>query len=194
MALVGEILRAAVPHFFEKVEGVAFTPRTMKSLITTMLAIGVLVPASSVYAMSVDEMIDNAKAGNGISVESHASASTGGQTAAAGQSVLTGDSSASSNIETHIKDGNAGGSVHVKVETTQNGTTTTEEYSKDLAPGEGVHVEVGTSSARGTASSTAGTSTVPHASSTIAVHTKTFFSLKKLPDFFRRIFAFIWRF
>ena len=182
----------------------------MKSLITTLLAIGIIMPASSAYAMSVSDIIDMAKAGNGVSVESHASANSGGQVVTGGQTVTTGDSSASTYTETHINDGQSGGSAHVKVETTENGETKTQEYTKPIEKGEGAKVEVNASSNNGVSTSSvrvndrdvetkadvetaASTSAQTAAASTAASKFSSFFSVK-IQSVFKKVFAFFWRF
>ncbi|MFZ2555844.1 MAG: hypothetical protein WAZ27_00875 [Minisyncoccia bacterium] len=74
--------------------------------------------------------------------ETNASASTGGQTAAAGQSVTDGDVSSSSHVETYVSTNDEGGTVQIQIETSKNGETKTEEYIEEIAPGEPVNVNV----------------------------------------------------
>ena len=181
----------------------------MRSLITTLLAIGLATPTSGAYALWIDNMIDNAKAGNGTYIESHASAESGGQTAAAGQTVTTGNASASSRVETHS--GTSGGEVKVKVETSENGNANTEEYTKSFAPGVGTKVDVHASSKNGVSTSTIrvnGAEVLPQKSTDseasprnseatpplpthVESQIKTFFSVK-IPAILSHIFSFFW--
>jgi len=107
------------------------------SLVTTLLALGLIAPAGSAYALDLDAIIEAAKE-NGTYVETHSSASTGGQTVRGGESIKTNDASASSHTE--INAGSNGGSVKVKIETSKNGETQTKEYSQEIPAG-GVKVE-----------------------------------------------------
>lgn len=100
-----------------------------------------VVPAVSL-AFSVEDMVEAARAGHGTVVETHSSANTGGQTAASGQSMTTGDVSASSHSETRINANGSGGTVEVKVEKSENGVNTKEEYTKKVEPNEAVYVNV----------------------------------------------------
>lgn len=126
----------------------------MKSLITTLLTIGILAPVGTAYAfVDVDALIEKAKQGQGTYVESNSSVSTGGQTARSGETVTTGDVSASSHTETVIKADGSGSSVHVETSTTENGVTKKQTLSKDFAPEETVHVNANASSENGQATS-----------------------------------------
>ena len=120
-------------------------PRRLQTSMNKLLAISILtmitIPAAT-YADWIDDMVEAAKAGGGVVVESHSSASTGGQTASGGQTVTTGDVSASSHTQTTINTGSEGGTVEVKVQTSKNGETQTKEYSHKIDSSEGVHVEV----------------------------------------------------
>jgi hypothetical protein len=175
------------------------------SLVTTLLTLGLLAPAGAAYAfVDIDSIIEAAKAGNGTYVESHSSASTGGQTAANGQSVTTGDVSASSHTETRINAGNNGGSVQVKVETSKNGETKTEEYSNPIEKGESVKVEV---SARATDEESSAeikvngegvdaneeTTTTEDESVTFESKVKLLFSTS-IPNVFKKAVSFLWPF
>lgn len=178
----------------------------MKSLITTLIALGLIAPHAT-YAMSIHEIIENAKAGSGIYVESHSSASTGGQTAAAGQTVTTGDASASSHVE--IRSDTSGGSVKVNVSTSGNGTTTVQEYTQPIEAGIGAKVEVNASSKNGESKTevkvndttieptqkTAAATTSAPVPTPIVSQSKfvTFFSVK-IPGIFKQLFSFFWRF
>ncbi len=99
------------------------------------------IPAST-FAFSVEEIIETANAGNGTVVETHSSASTGGQTAGSGETITTGDSSVSSHTRTEINTNDSGGTVEVKVEKTVNGETETKEYTEKIPAGAPVHVNV----------------------------------------------------
>ena len=89
------------------------------------------------------DAIQNAKDGGGtVIIENHSSASTGGQVAGAGQTVTDGEGNASSHTETRINAGNDGGTVQVKIETSRNGETEKEEYTKEIEPGKPVEVNV----------------------------------------------------
>ncbi len=193
----------------------------------TFLAAAFLAPAFAFAAMDpfdtyVNHMKAAAEARDGTVIESHtsASASSGGQTAGAGQSVTDGDVSASSHVETNINANDSGGSVHVKVETSKDGVTEAQEYTKSIAPGEGIDLDVSTSSSSGGASVSVkvkvrgwdpgkkesatssddasslddetSSSSLSHSAS-VAADVGTFFTAK-LPDFFKRIFSFFWRF
>ena len=187
----------------------------MKSLITTLLAIGIALPTSSAYAMSVNDIIDMAKATEGTHsgstyVESHASANSGEQVVTGGQTVTTGDSSASAYTETHVNAGSDGGSVHVKVETTENGETKTREYTKPIEKGEGAKVEVQAASNNGVSTSSvrvndkdvetkadveaAASTSVQTAAVSAADSPFTSFFSVTIPSIFKKVFAFLWRF
>lgn len=118
----------------------------MKKFLTTLTAASILVPsmiAAEDLESYVNRMIDNAKEGNGTIIESHSSSVSGGQVAGAGQTVTTGDVSASSHTETRINAGDQGGTVYVKTETKRNGEVEkSEEYTKKIAPGKPVQVNV----------------------------------------------------
>lgn len=179
---------------------------TLFSLITTLLAFGLIAPSGTVYADHwIDEMIESARAGNGTVVESHSSVSTGGQTAASGQTITTGDASASSHTETRINANGSGGIVEVMIEKTVNGETVKEEYQKEVKPGEPVHVEVSSE-----ASSEGG---IENAESSVKVNSETqkpqeheesadggvgfeikTFLTASVPNFFKRMASFFWDF
>lgn len=187
----------------------------MKSLVSTLLTVSLFAP-SATFALSIDDIIANAKAGGATVVESHSSASTGGQTVTSGQSVTTGASSASSHIETRINSGTEGGEVKVKVETTENGVTQTEEYTKPVASGEKVHIVTGagtSSKAQGSVQAQAGaTAPAPTSSTTASISnaptstqvtnteaqkapssTRILF-VETIPHLFKKVFAFLWWF
>lgn len=170
----------------------------MKSVISILMAFGLIAPATT-YAMTLDEMIAAAAAGYGTIVESHSSVSTGGQTAESGESVVTGDASASSHVQ--INSSNSGGSVEVKTETTKNGVTETKEYSQELKPGEGAHVEASASATdEGTESEVrvdgevvdAGAANAS-AASAVAADISAFFTTT-IPSVFEKIVGFFWWF
>lgn len=119
----------------------------MKKFSATLLTASILLPAfvaAEDFESYVNRMIQNAKDGGGtVIIENHSSVSTGGQVAGPGQTVTTdGDVSASSHTETRINAGNDGGTVYVKTETTKNGETKKEEYTKEVEPGMPVEVNV----------------------------------------------------
>jgi hypothetical protein len=179
---------------------------TLFSLITTLVAFGLLAPSGTVYADHwIDEMIESAKAGNGTVVESHSSASTGGQTAASGQTVTTGDASASSHTETRINTNGSGGTVEVKIQKTVNGETVKEEYTKTVEPNEPVRVEVNaearsedgiekaTSSVNVNGETQSPQSETKTTGADAAFEISTFFTAS-VPNFFKRIASFFWDF
>ena len=172
-----------------------------------MLVIAFVAPCTLFADSWVDGIISAAQNGNGTVVESHSSASvsTGGQTAAAGESVSSDDVSASSHIETHINASDSGGTIKVKVQTSENGDVHTEEYSKDLAPGESVQVNIGISSSTKAKAETktragAGAPAHPAPEATprgifeVSPHVSSIFSAFHLPDFIKHFFSFFWRF
>jgi hypothetical protein len=119
----------------------------MKKFLTPLTIASILIPsmvAAEDIESYVNRMIENAKEGNGtVIIENHSSVSTGGQVAGAGQTVTTGDVSASSHSETRINAGDQGGTVYVKTETKRNGEVEkSEEYTKQVSPGEPVRVHV----------------------------------------------------
>jgi len=175
----------------------------MKNLLSALLVIGFAVPGAA-NAEWIDEIIQSAQAGNGIYVETHSSASSGGQTVQGGQTVTTGPSSASSYVESHINANNSGGTVEVKVETTHDGVTETKEYADDIASGEAVNVNV---SAKVDAEGSAIESNVPlkeenHNSiledggAEIDSEAETEGGIGKVleavPNFFKKVFDFLW--
>ena len=167
----------------------------MKSLVSTLIAVGLLAPQAT-YAEIVIH--------NSGSVTSYTSSSahSGGQSASSGESVTTGDASASAYSETHVSS-DANGSVHVKVETSENGVTETREYSNTIATNTPIKVEVRASSKNGVATSSirvngsdAGHKATPqeskevspHATTTAQESVKIFFSIK-IPSIFRKILS-----
>ncbi|OGG60152.1 hypothetical protein A2765_01115 [Candidatus Kaiserbacteria bacterium RIFCSPHIGHO2_01_FULL_56_24] len=190
----------------------------MKSLVTTLLAIGMISPFVT-YA-AVDSGFDNyvqhikeaAEAGNGIVVETHSSASSGGQTASAGQAVTDGDVSASSHVETNINSNNGGGSVQVHVETSQNGKTETKDYQTTIKPGEPVKVNVSAHadsegsevvtkvngesavSENGDVASSSDEEVGAASINNVEVGAESGFekALMMVPNFFKKIFSFFW--
>lgn len=158
---------------------------------------------SSMYAMSVEEMIEAAREGYGTVVESHSSASTGGQRASSGESVTTGDVSASSHTETYINANGSGGEVKVKTETTKNGVTETNEYSKKIEPGAGANVKA---NARATDKETSSevnidgkimeaVATTNPAQAQLATNVTAdigAFFTTSVPSFFKKVFSFFW--
>ncbi|OGG73335.1 hypothetical protein A3A38_01440 [Candidatus Kaiserbacteria bacterium RIFCSPLOWO2_01_FULL_53_17] len=194
----------------------------MKSLTTTILATALILPglafaASDPFDVYVERMIKAAQEGNGtVIIENSSSISTGGQTAASGEAVSTGPSSASSKVETHINANNSGGSVEVKIETSKDGVVETKEYSKELGPDEPVNVNVSAEvNTEGTKVEVRGwdpvvkkeaameenassTETADDAEAAVGIETEIKTSIEKalkaVPNFFKRIFSFFWRF
>jgi hypothetical protein len=169
----------------------------MKSLITTLVTIGLIAPTGAAYAIDIDTMIEAAKNGNGTYVETHSSVSTGGQTAQSGENVQTGDAHASSYTEIHAD--NDGGEVKVKIETSENGETTTKEFTQDIPKGEGVKVEASAESNNGESSAEvkvndevveADTSESHTASASAAVSARiSLLFTEKIPSLFKRVFS-----
>jgi len=173
----------------------------MKSLITTLLTIGVLAPIGAAYALDIDEMIEAAKNGNGTYVETHSSVSTGGQTAKGGENVQTGDAHASSYTE--IRADNNGGEVKVKIETSENGETKTKEFTQEIPKG-GVKVEANAESKDGKSSAEvkvngevveADSNVSQAASVSAAVSAKiSLLFTEKIPNLFKRMLGiFAWK-
>lgn len=117
-------------------------------LVSTLIALGVVIPAHATYALDMDELVQAAMDGNGTYVETHASASSGGQTSQGG-TMQTSDVSASSYSE--IITGTEGGEVNVKVETSENGETLAKEFTQEIPAGEGVKVQATAESTDGEA-------------------------------------------
>lgn len=169
------------------------------SLISTLITIGLVVPAGNAYAfLDMDEMIEAAKNGNGTYVETHSSVSTGGQTAKSGETVTTGDAHASSYTE--IRADNNGGEVKVKMETTENGETKTTEYTKPIEKGENVKVEANAESKDGESSAEVKVndaivepeSSESHASARVSAKVSLLFT-EKIPHFVKKFFSlFAW--
>lgn len=169
--------------------------------ISVLLAI-TLMPQMSFADTWIENMIDNARNGDGIIVESHSSASTGGQRASGGQSASTGDVSASSHVETYINADGSKGEVNVKVQTSQNGETKTEEYSAPIEKS-GVKIEANAEAKDGEYNSEIKVdgevveteSNEPHVAASVASESKisVLFS-EKIPEFFKDVLAFLWIF
>ena len=169
----------------------------MKSLITTLLTIGIIVPGAT-YAFSMDDIIEAAKAGNGTYVETHSSVSTGGQTATGGENVQTGDANASSYTE--INAGPDGGEVKIKIETGANGETKTQEFTQPIEKGEGIKVEANASIKDGDSESevkvndeevASNSNNSQTASASVAISSKiSLLITQKIPLFFKKIFSF----
>lgn len=180
----------------------------MHKISTVIIAAGVLLPgfiAAEDFESYMNRMIENAKQGGGtVIIENHSSVSTGGQVAGAGEAVVTdGDVSASSHTETRINAGGSGGEVYVKTETSQNGETKTEEYTKSVAPGEPIEVNV---SARATNETMESTTEIQGemmqgATSTtdsdmekergVTVTTRFEAAIEAVPGFIKKIFVFL---
>lgn len=166
------------------------------SLVSTLVALGLLAPAHAAYALDMDALIEAAKNGDGTYVETHSSVSTGGQTAKGGESVQTNDASASSYTE--IISGEDGGEVKVKIETSENGETETKEFTAPIPKGEGVSVEVNAESKDGEASAEVKVDgevveTDSNESQTASAAVSTKISLlftEKIPSFLKKIFSF----
>jgi hypothetical protein len=166
----------------------------MKALAISLF-LAIVIP-SGAHALDVERMIEAAREGNGTVVESHVSANSGGQTAASGQTVATGDVSASSHAETHINADGSGGTVQVNVEKTENGVTTKESYEKQVGPDEPVSVQVSVEASGGEDSAATsvevnGQAQAPanEASSAKAgagFHIVTFFTAS-VPNFFKKM-------
>ena len=92
-----------------------------------------------------------------------ASSTTGGLTAAAGETVITGDSYAHSSVTTVVNSNDSGGTSVVDIETNSNGEVKREHVEKTLKPGESSVVSVSvTASSSGSvtiATSSLGTAT-----------------------------------
>lgn len=71
-----------------------------------------------------------------------AQATSGGVSAGSGQTIVTGDSSASVQVVNVVQSSSDGGTSHTVIEKTVDGVTTREEETKNFAPGEPVVVEV----------------------------------------------------
>ena len=166
------------------------------SLVSALLAIGMITPAGTAYAFSFDELVEAAKNGNGTYVESHSSVSTGGETVHSGESVQTGDAHASSYTE--INAGPDGGEVKVKIETSENGETKSQEYSQQIPKGEGVNVEASATSENGESNTEVKVNgeVVETESQTASAAVSTRISLlftEKIPSYFKKflnLFAF----
>ena len=173
----------------------------MKSLITTLLTIGLIAPQVT-YA--------NITISNNGSVSSYtsSSANSGGQSASSGENVTTGDASASAYSETHVSSDSESGNVHVKVETNENGAVKTQEYSNSTPTNTPVKVEIRASSHNGEATSSIRVNgsdvghevtpqefkeTSPRATTTTQESVRIFFSIK-IPSIFKKVFSFFWRF
>ena len=181
---------------------------TLFSLVTTLLAFGLLAPTGTVYADHwIDGIIESAKAGYGtVIIENNSSVSTGGQTAASGQTVTTGDVSASSHTETRINANDSGGSVQVNIQKTVNGETVKESYEQEIAPNEPVHVEVNAKATSVRGETTSETSvelngeaqqpqaeTHENAPEDAGFEIATFFTAS-VPNFFKKVVGFFWSF
>lgn len=84
-----------------------------------------------------------------VTSSSYSSASSGGVSAGAGEHTVTDSSYSSVQITNTIKSGDNGGTSKTVIETTQNGTTTREEKTTDIAPHEGVEVTASASARSG---------------------------------------------
>lgn len=160
------------------------------SLVTTLLALGLIAPAHVAYAFDMNELIEAAKDGNGTYVETHSSASTGGQTARSGEQVITGEAHASSHTE--INAGPDGGEVTVKIETRENGETTTKEFTQKIPKGEGVHVEATAESKDGETNAEVkvnGDAVEAEAKHTATTSVVGFFT-ETIPSFFKKVVGF----
>ncbi len=73
---------------------------------------------------------------------SAASAVSGGAAAGSGETVVTGDSSASVQVTNVIYSNSEGGTSQTIIEKTVDGVTTREEETKEYAPGEPIEVDV----------------------------------------------------
>jgi len=183
-----------------------FTLKKINMKITTTLLTGIiLLPAFALAMDPFDRYVEenDIEISNESSIynETSASASSGGQTAAAGQTMTDGDVSASSHVETRINAGSEGGEVYVKTETTENGETTTEEYTENLEAGKPVKVNV---SAKATTEGSEVETKVngetvegDETSATAATVEFEFDSgiekaLRAVPNFFKKVFGFFW--
>lgn len=177
----------------------------MKKILTTILGVGVLIPGFALAMDPFDRYIDEndieISSEGSIYNETSASASSGGQTASAGQSVTDGDVSAESHTTTYINANGEDSTVYVKTEVSENGETKTEEYTKEIESGESVKVHVSAE-----ASSDGSETEVivneealsADASTTMEVEAETESdsgiekALKAVPHFFKKIIGFFW--
>jgi hypothetical protein len=166
--------------------------------ITVLVAISAM-PSVSLADTWINDLIESAKNGNGTVVETHSSASSGGQRVSGGESVSTGDVSASSHVETYINADGSDGEVKVKVETSHNGETKTEEYVAPIQKGT-VKVETHSESNREYTSEVkvdgevvATESGEPHVAAASESKISVLFS-EKIPEFFKDVLAFLWIF
>ncbi len=138
-----------------------------------------------------------------VQTETRSSASTGGQTVRGGESVTTGDVSASSRTQTVINAGDEGGTVYVKTETSTNGETETREYAKEIKPDEPVMVNV---SAKAESDSSrvetsiqgetqeAEATVVATSTRGASIEVESVFekAFKVVPNLFKKVFSFFW--
>lgn len=163
------------------------------SLVTTLIALGLLVPAHTAFAFDMDALIEAAKNGNGTYVETHSSASTGGQSASGGETTTTGEARASS--YTKINANNDGGTVQVKIDASSDGKTKTTEYTEEIPKGEDVKVKATAESKDGEASGEvkvngevveAEEAMESHATTSLVVD----FFIETIPDLFKKVVGF----
>ena len=127
---------------------------------------------------------------------------TGGQTVS-GASYSSGGSSASVTETTIVNSGSGGGTVDAEITTERNGVVQRQSVHKDVAPGESVRLELGSSTSAGAsvrvqAGSASGGSPREESVATTAVSAHayattsfpTIFSVPFFGGFFARIFAF----
>jgi hypothetical protein len=177
----------------------------MKKFSTTIIAASILLPgiiAAEDLESYVHRMIENAKEGNGtVIIENHSSVSTGGQVAGAGQTVTTGDVSASSHTETRINAGGDGGTVYVKTETKRNGEVEkSEEYTKNLDPKKPIEVNVSAKAdaedseveavIQGEVARESTTSSEEDGAASATAFARFEAALASVPTFFKKVFSF----
>lgn len=177
----------------------------MKKFLSSVSLASLFLPgviAAESIESYVNRMIDSAKEGNGtVIIENHSSVSTGGQVAGAGQTVTTGDVSASSHTETRINAGNDGGTVYVKTETKRNGEVEkSEEYTKKVEPNQPVQVNVSAQAdtegsevkteIQGEVMDEHSTSSEDEEASVTAI-ARFEAALASVPTFFKKVFSFV---
>ncbi|MBP9710749.1 MAG: hypothetical protein KBD50_00570 [Candidatus Pacebacteria bacterium] len=117
-----------------------------------------------------------------------AAAATGGMVAGEGQTIVTGDSSASVQVTSIVHAGDHEGTSHTEIIKTVDGNTTSEVVDKTYAPGEPIKVETVVEAVSG--ETYAHSSSTAHAETEIAVDEEISTSSTKIAEHAKNVLEF----
>lgn len=136
----------------------------------------------------LSSLVLTAHAETSVKSVTSATASSGGQSVKSGETVTTGNASAS--VHTNINTNSDGGKVEVKIETEHDGVVAQEAFTKEVKKGESVSITVATTSVSKGKSAVLATATT--SVNRIATSTPVERRESRVFSFFKRAFARLW--